>query len=164
MADDEEKTEIQEQPKSNKMMIIIIAILVVLMLLGGVGAFFMMAGGESPDGVEDEGVSQAAAIYYDLKPPFVVNYNWNNRQHFVQIGVSIMTRNDETIAVLKKHAPLVKDNLRTLFGSQDFEEIRTQEGKELLRQSTLEALQGIVNDEMGEEGVEQVFFTSFVMQ
>ena len=51
-----------------------------------------------------------------------------------------------------------------VFGSQDFEGLKTQEGKEVLRQKALEELQTIVSEETGDPGVEKVLFTNFVMQ
>lgn len=163
--DKEEKEEEAAAPKSNKMLIIIIVVLVVLLLGGGAGAFFMMSGGDSEtDEAASTDSSNAPAIYYDLKPPFVVNYSWKGRQRYVQISLSVLTRKEATIAALEKHNPLVRNNLVQLFGSQDFEGLRSPEGKEIMRQSALEALQKILIDEMGEEGVEQVLFTNFVMQ
>jgi flagellar FliL protein len=51
-----------------------------------------------------------------------------------------------------------------LFGGTDSGDLRTREGKEKLRADVLAELQKILTDETGEPGVEQVFFTSFVMQ
>ncbi|PCJ29663.1 MAG: flagellar basal body-associated protein FliL [Moraxellaceae bacterium] len=163
MADDE-KNEEQDAPKSNKMLIIIIALLAVILVGGGVAAFLMMGGDDG--GSEDEAMTSTAspAIYFDLKPPFVVNYAWKGRQRYVQINLAIMTRSEQVVGALKKHMPLVRNNLVQIFGAQEFDELRTPDGKEVMRQMALEDLQKIVVDEIGEEGIEQVLFTNFVMQ
>jgi flagellar FliL protein len=164
MADDDNKSsEEQEKPKS-KMLIIIIAVLVVLLIGGGAAAFLMMSGGEEAAVEESSEPTQQPAIYFDFKPPFVVNYQWKGRQRYVQISISIMTRNEAAIETLQKHMPLVRNNLVMVFGSQDFEVLRTPEGKEAVRQSVLEEIQKILTEEMGEPAVEQVLFTNFVMQ
>ena len=159
----EEKTE--EKPKSKMMLVIIIAVLVALLAGGGVAAFFMMSGGEEK-AVEESAAAptQQPAIYFDFKPPFIVNYNWNGRQRFVQVGVSIMTRKGAVVDALQKHMPLIRNNLLMVFSSQDFEMLRTPEGKEALRQQLLEEIQKVLNEEIGEPGIEQVLFTNFVMQ
>jgi len=161
--DDNNNSEEQEKPKS-KMLIIIIAVLVVLMIGGGAAAFLMMSGGDEASVDESAEPAQMPAIYFDFKPPFVVNYQWKGRQRYVQISMSVMTRNAAAIETINTHMPLVRNNLVMVLGSQDFEMLRTPEGKEALRQSVLEELQKILTEEMGEPGIEQVLFTNFVMQ
>ena len=47
----------------------------------------------------------------------------------------------------------------------DYETISTREGKEQLREAALEVVAKIIDEEGGEgEKVEQLYFTSFVMQ
>lgn len=164
MAEEDNKEGEQEKPKS-KMLLIIIGVLVVLLIGGGVAVFMMMSGDDGDSASEESSeLVQKPAIYFDLKPPFVVNYQWKGRQRYVQISISIMTRNEATIDILQRHMPLVKNNLVMIMGSQDFEILRTPEGKESVRQAILEELQKILTEEMGEPGIEQVLFTNFVMQ
>lgn len=164
MADDEDKTE--EQGKSgSKKLVIIIAVVVLLLIGGGVAAFFLLSGSEdSAEQVEDAEPVQKPAIYFDFKPPFVVNYQWKGRQRYVQISMSVMTREENVVETLETHMPLVRNNLVMILGAQDFENLRTPEGKEALRESILEEMQRILTEEMGEPGVEKVLFTNFVMQ
>lgn len=163
MADDEEKKE-EEKPKSKLMLIIIIAVLVSLLLGGGLAAFFLMGSEDKPETEEMAEATNAPAIYFDLKPPFVVNYNWKGRQRYVQIGVAVMTRNEAVVGAIQKHMPLVRNNLVMVFGSQEFEGLRTLEGKEALRQKALDEINTIVSEEIGEPDVEKILFTNFVMQ
>ena len=163
MADDDKKGE--DAPKSNKMLIIIIIVLILVLIGGGAAAFFMLGGDKDASKESDVSTpTNAPAIYYDLKPPFVVNYSWKGRQRYVQINLAVMTRKEAVVAALQKHMPLVRNNLVQIFGAQDFEGLRTPEGKEIMRQAALEDLQKILVDETGEEGIEQVLFTNFVMQ
>lgn len=163
----EEKTEEQpqEKPKSKMMLIIIIAVLVALLAGGGIAAFFMMSGGDEDAAAQEAAEpQQMPAIYFDFKPPFIVNYQWNGRQRFVQVSLSVMTRKGAVVDAIQKHMPLIRNNLLMVFSAQDFEMLRTPEGKEALRQQVLEDLQKVLNEEIGEPGVEQVLFTNFVMQ
>lgn len=75
-----------------------------------------------------------------------------------------MTRNPAVVNVVEQHIPLIRNNFIALFSAQEFEEVATTEGKEALRQAALEEIQNIINDEMGEPGIEQVLFTAFVIQ
>jgi flagellar FliL protein len=51
-----------------------------------------------------------------------------------------------------------------LFSGESYEELQTHEGKELLRQKSLTALQELLQQEVGKSDIEEVLFTSFVMQ
>lgn len=164
MAKEEQPEEPQEKPKSKMMLIIIIAVLVVLLAGGGVAAFLMMGSEEDADAAETQEPAQQPAIYFDFKPPFIVNYQWNGRQRYVQVSLSVMTRKGSVVDTMQKHMPMIRNNLLMAFSAQDFEALRTPEGKETLRQVVLEELQKILMEETGEPGVEQVLFTNFVMQ
>lgn len=164
MADDDKKEDQGEEKPKSKMLLIIIIALVVLLIGGGVGAFLMMSGGDEEVAEESAEPTQQPAIYFDFKPPFVVNYQWKGRQRYVQISLSMMTRSEAVIGTIQKHMPLVRNNLVMILGAQDFEVLRTPEGKETLRQTILEELQKIMTEETGDPGVEQVLFTNFVMQ
>ena len=51
-----------------------------------------------------------------------------------------------------------------LFGSQDAQALRSREGKEALRQEVLGEIQRVLEERIGEQGIEEAYFTSFVMQ
>ena len=68
------------------------------------------------------------------------------------------------IESLESNMPLIRNNLVTVFSSQEFSELQTPEGREILREAALETAQNILIEETGEEGLEQVLFTDFVIQ
>ncbi len=156
------------KPKSKMLLIIIIALVVVL-VGGGAAAFFMLSGGKDKkegdaEAEETQEAAHAPAIYFEFKPPFIVNYQVNGRQRYVQVSLSVMSRKQPALDAIQKHMPLIRNNLVMMLSAQDFEVLRTPEGKEALRQAALEDIQKILTEETGEPGIEQVLFTNFVMQ
>jgi len=161
-----------------------IAIAVVVLAAGGGGAFFMFGGDseeqETADDSGDKGAkggksgknAKAAkskpkepAQYVKLEPPFVVNFEAKGLMRFLQISVEVMTRDTATIELIKKNDPMIRNDLIMLFGSQQYESISTREGKEKLRADALKVVAKVIGDEGGDaERVEQLYFTSFVMQ
>jgi flagellar FliL protein len=108
---------------------------------------------------------KAPAIYVQLEPPFVVNFQAGKPAKFLQITMEIMTRDPATAQVLKENNPLLRNDVLMLFGAQQYEVVSVQEGRESLRQQTLDAVRGVVKKEGGKPAeVEAVYFTSFVMQ
>lgn len=175
MADDNDQTQdAGEQPKGGGKKKLILLIVVGLVLVGlSVGgtllALNMMTGKEEQvaegeageQAVEEE---QLPAIYYPLKPTIIVNFNARGRQRFLQAEVSLMVRENDVVAAIEEHSTMLQHALLMLFSAQDYSELQTPEGKELLRQLALEEMRTRLEQEIGKPGVEQVLFTNFVMQ
>ena len=163
MAEEEEQT---EEKKSSKKLIIIIAAVVVL-LGGGAGAFFMM-GGEEEEVVEgEEEVEEAPkeALYVALDPAFVVNFHdEKGRTKFLKLELNAVTRDPEIEVAVSKHMPMIRNALVLLFSRQTFEELIPHEGKEELRAKALAEMKAVLEREHGSGDIEDVLFTSFVMQ
>jgi flagellar FliL protein len=105
------------------------------------------------------------AIYTKLDPPFVVNFEAKGIMRFLQIQVEVMSRDKETVELLKAHDPLIRNNLLMLFSNQNFDKINSLEGREALRTEALKSIGEAIKSEGGKpKKVEQLYFTSFVMQ
>ena len=103
-------------------------------------------------------------IYHTLHPNFVVNFEKPNRARFLQVSVEVMAFSDDVIDLVKQHSPVIRNNLLMIFSSQDAQLLSTRDGKEALRQEVLKEIQDILKQQTGKPGVEQAYFTSFVMQ
>ncbi len=75
-----------------------------------------------------------------------------------------MTRDEKVIAAVELHMPMIRNNLIILFSGQVYNELQTDEGRQLLKQDSLKELQKIMQQEIGKPGIEKVLFTNFVMQ
>ena len=102
-------------------------------------------------------------IYQPLNPALVVNFEHDSVVRFLQVTIEVMSRDQAVIDAVEAHSPLIRNNLLLLFSSQDYVFITTREGKEKLRADTLEEIQAIMRAQ-GVRGVEDVYFTSFVVQ
>lgn len=182
MAEDDERELTEEEQaeadrkarRKQKIKLTVFAVLLVLLSVGvTLGLLYFLAPGDAGStGEAEEQAEQSEplekarqqAIYFPLKEKFVINYNVRGRQRFLQTEVNLMFRDNEVATVLEQHLPRVRNDLIMLFSGQEFEDLQTPEGRELLRQDALRRVQAILQQEMGQPGVEQVLFTSFVMQ
>ena len=160
----EEEASAEGAQSKSKLLIIIIIVLVVLLIGGGVAAFLMISGKDDSAAAADAEPVQLPAIYFDLKPPFVVNFQVSGRQRYVQMSLTVLARKESAVSALTAHMPQVRNNLVMLLSTQDFEVLRSPEGKEDLRTQLLEEMRKILLEETGDPGIEQVLFTNFVMQ
>jgi len=156
---------VEESGGGKKKLILIIAAAVVL-IGAATGAALMFVGGEDSEAevAEDSEAVRGSPAYVDLKPPFTVNLGPQDPVGFLQISLQALTYNDEVAADLEKHKPLIRNNLVLLFGRQKSVELRDPEGKEKLQESALETVQQVINQYGSGGEVDNIFFTSFVMQ
>ena len=157
-----------------KLMLLVVAAVIALLVLGvgtAAGMYFLMAP-PSESSVDENALTEPEkereryqeALYIPLDPPFTVNFQKPSRARFLQLRLQAMTRSPEMEEELEKHMPVIRNRLVLLFSSQSADELGTREGKEKLQTQTLEEIQQVLRQATGEDGVEEVYFTSFVMQ
>jgi flagellar basal body-associated protein FliL len=71
----------------------------------------------------------APAIYVEVQPPFVVNFDAKGVMRFLQVSMQVMTRDHETSELIKLHDPKIRNNMLLLLGSQTYDTISTMEGE-----------------------------------
>ncbi|GBE11571.1 flagellar basal body-associated protein FliL [bacterium BMS3Bbin12] len=108
--------------------------------------------------------SKGKPLYLAIAPAFVVNLQDHGGLRFLQIGVEVMTHQHQVIDALNLNMPQVRDRLVMLFSNQTYESVNTLQGKEHLRKEALAQVRRVMQKEIGEPGVDAVYFTSFVMQ
>lgn len=159
----------------------IIAIVAVLLLSSTVlaGLYFMgMLGGAEKPAAEQQAAAEGEApieaeapvdtgaplIYQPLEPPFVVNFGREADVRFMQITIQVADRDPAVIEQVKEHNPAIRNGLVMLFSSQQPEVLNTREGKEQLRQDALQEVRRVLREMTGRGRLENLYFTSFVMQ
>jgi len=160
------------QAPAKKKPLVLIAIVLAVALAAGGGVYFFVGKGDKAEakahgGKDEKGDDEQKlpAEYVKLDPPFVVNFEAKGLMRFLQVAVEVMTRDPHTAELIKKNDPMIRNDLIMLFGSQTYDSISTREGKEKLRADALATVGKIIAAEGGEAAkVEQLFFTSFVMQ
>lgn len=176
----ENDEELEEKSEKKKLPLKLIIIIAVVVLIGsGAGAFFMMGDNGAEDATVSENVESAGntevakgeegggmgeAYYFSLDPPFIVNFTGKSRARFLQVSIEGMTRDATVKEAITKHFPQVRNNLVLLLSSKTHDELNTPEGKSALRKQVLKEVQKVLEAETGKEGIEDVYFTSFVMQ
>ena len=166
MADEEKEGEAENAGSGKKKLILIIV--GALLLVGiGVGATLLLLGGDSSEeasSTEPQEEVRGDPVYVDLDPPFTVNLDPEDSVGFLQISMQILTYDEKVAEDLGKHKPLIRNNLVTLFSQQKSIGLRTSAGKQDLQQSALDLIQTIISNHGSGGDVDDVFFTTFVMQ
>lgn len=158
-----------EEKKSPKKLIIIIVAAVILFAGGGGLTFFLMKGDSSKGekvehAEEDESAAPVEKLYFDMSKPIVIDFPKGSAAQHGRITVSMLVEGAETIEVLKKNEPMIRNNLLMMISAQDSTVLNTREGKEMLRKAMLDDVTAVLIKMAGKGKVDEIFFTSFVMQ
>jgi flagellar FliL protein len=151
--------------KKGKGKLLVIAAIVVL-AAGGAGGWFMMKGGHGKSGAAAaaEAAKAKPAVYLQMDPAFVVNFQDENALRFLQVGVNVMSHDPEAIAAAKEADPEIRNALLMLFSAQDVKSLSDVKGKQKLQAAALAEIQRVLKEKIGRPGVDAVYFTSFIMQ
>jgi flagellar FliL protein len=155
-------------PTNSKKWLIIGVAACLVLAGGGAAAWFLIDQGNAHGKKHQTAKAKeplAPPLYVALDPPFVVNFDGEQVVRFLQITVQVMTRDPATVEVLKANDPVVRNDLLLLFANQKYDVVATRPGKEKLRADALTEIRHVVESGGGKaDHVEQVYFTSFVMQ
>ncbi|MDZ4263117.1 MAG: flagellar basal body-associated FliL family protein [Pseudomonadota bacterium] len=168
--------------KKKLFMIIGIAVALIAISIGGTVVALKMlspapAVGDAAAAVKHEKTAALApAIYFEMKPNFTINFNVNGRQRYLQAAITLLYRDPQLENLLILHMPAIRNGLVMLLSNKSFDELQTEEGKEILRAEALDIIKGQLQKErealiaggngegVSAANVEQVLFTNFVMQ
>ncbi len=153
--------------KSGKAFLLIAVIAVVAVAAAG-GAGWYFAQKKTPGHAAAEPAAAkipAPAQYFPLDPAFVVNLNnASSGAQFLQVEIQLMTRDPAALEILKQQAPGIRAKLLMQLSQVNADSLTTLEGKEALRKQALASVKTMMTAETGRPIVEDLVFTSFVMQ
>ena len=164
-----------EEKKSSKKLIIIIAIIVLLLGAGTGGYFFFMKNPtdaeqksgeikeEKAEATQADEVAEPEA-YYDLVDPLLVNFPPGASAKLIKVSVSVLLKGESDVEALKKHEPMIRNNLLMVISSLGADKAKTIEGKKELQAVMLKEIGSVMERMTKKNPVKDVYFTEFVMQ
>ena len=107
--------------------------------------------------------SKYKASYYTFEQPFTANLR--DSDSFAQIGLSASTFYDnKVIDNLKDNEMPIRSAILMTMGQQDAFSIATPEGKLKLQKELTDTINSVLKQRSGYAGVDNVYFTSLVIQ
>lgn len=118
---------------------------------------------DTKEGTEEAG-PKPPAQYSNLKP-LTVNYTVNGKPRYLQVSISVMSRDPAVNSFVEANQPLLQNNLLLVISNHSYDQLNTLEGKEKLRAACFDEVQKVIHKELGEEhSIEQVLFFNFILQ
>ena len=145
-------------------LVLISTVVLVLWLFGGTSSNEQAPEQTSRDFESASAPEIGNALYVGMPRPFVFIVPGDSRERTVQIKAQLMVRGEEKEELAKKHIPLIEGTLHEVFSSSTADRLKTAEGKGQLRELALTEVRDALQEVTGKPVVEQVLFTSLVMQ
>ncbi len=167
----EEAAEVSEEggKGGSKKLIILIALIALVAIGASVGVtWFLLSGDTAEEAVAEEEEPKepvkGPAEYYKVKDPFIITYNVNGRQKFMQVHLTFLMRQEGVYDALDLHLPVIQNRLLNLFGEKDFKELQTHEGRLAVQEDAKQAINAMLSEQGADGEIEKVLFTNLVMQ
>lgn len=111
-----------------------------------------------------EGGGGEAQDYVAMDAPFIVNLFSRDTIHFIKFTTQFKLKNPALAGSLKTHFPAIRHGLIMLVSDKPYFEMTTVAGKAKLRDEALEVVRNIMLEESGDPTIENIFFTSLIVQ
>lgn len=194
MADEELELDVSQAKGNKMTNILLIVLILLVLAMGGAGAwYFFLRGDTSAKNDEVAAVEKAPLHYLNLVPEFVVNFGPGSKVRYLQVDLQVATRDEHALAAMTTNMPVIRNDILLLLSGQSYEVLKTRAGKEALQKQILDKLNTIItsveaDEQHAEEApaeqkdttdekttgntetdvvagpIENVYFTSFIMQ
>jgi flagellar FliL protein len=105
-------------------------------------------------------------FYVEIGDPLVVNYGVPSlgRLKYMRVNMQFRVQGESDRGLVEYHLPILRHALVMLLSNQLQHKVSSAEGKEDIRLEALAVAQDVMIRELGDETIEDVLFTNFVVQ
>ena len=148
--------------KNKKSLIMIILIATIAIGAGAGGTWYAMKimGGDESEPAKPK---EKPTTFVDLDI-FTVNLQPEVNSQYLQVGLTVKTRETSVVAEIKKQMPEIRNRILMLLSSKKAAEISGVAGKQQLSQQIVDEIRQSLSKTELQEEVLEVLFTSFVIQ
>ena len=108
---------------------------------------------------------RAKPVYYTMNPPFVTNFGQGKKKlSYVKTEISLRTLSADHLEMIKAHEPLIRHQIVMLLSRQTHKEMGLRTSQETIRVAAFTAASEAVSEEIGDNPIEDLLFTSFLVQ
>ncbi len=102
--------------------------------------------------------------YLSLGQEFIVNFQDSRVARYLQLGLDVSAHNEHVLGKITENLPAIRNDILLLLSGQKYDELRVKAGKDKLRTELLDVVQKSLELKKGEDGVDAIYFTQFMMQ
>lgn len=111
---------------------------------------------------EEDAATKQPVTYLELSPSFVANFQ-ANKIRYLKADVTLKIQDGATAEAVRRHQPYIRNNLVMLFSRQSEESLQSPEGRQHLKEEALQEVINALQAESEPTDVQEVLFTSFIV-
>ena len=100
--------------------------------------------------------------YVELSPAFVTNFQ-SRRIRYLKADVTLQVKDKATADAVTRNEPLIRNNLVMLFSRQTTDDLNSPAGRQHLKDEALQEVLNALKSEKEPDNVQEVLFTSFIV-
>jgi flagellar FliL protein len=127
-----------------------------------VGLSLLWTGAAVANSGGGEGGGDAAGPQY--LPLESVLVNLDGKRHYLRADIQLLVDSGEHMEKMKAHMPAIRHSLIMLFSGRNPDQVSDVAEREKLRQSAKEEIKKVLEHQHADKGLEDVFFTDFMVQ
>jgi flagellar protein FliL len=109
--------------------------------------------------------SAANPGYVSLGDPLVLNLaTGGTRLSFVQLKADVLVKNENDIGLVELHIPALRHQLILMLSEQNAADMKSATKREELRKTVTSRIRSVFKELTGVDAIEEVLFTSFLVQ
>ena len=128
------------------------------------GLFFISSAWAEEEEADAEAMPKEVIAYVSLGDALVLNLASAGKTRFVQFKADVLVRGDEGESDVKNHLAAIRHVLIMLYSGQSVENMRSVQKREEIRLSAVEKVKSLVEELSGNAGVEDILYSSFIVQ
>jgi flagellar FliL protein len=115
---------------------------------------------------EEEGEAAAPkAQYVELSPAFVANFGGTSAKlKYIKADISLRVPSEDAADLIEANKALVRHQIVMRLSAQSDEQMAAPDSQESIRKEALKSVQSAMSEETGAPQVDDLLFTSFVVQ
>jgi len=141
------------------------AIMITRTLYRTVGMFMLCSMALFAQAEEEGEAATPKAQYVELSPAFVANFGGASAKlKYIKADISLRVPSTEAAHLIKANKALVRHHIVMRLSAQSEEQMAAPGSQESIRKDTLKSVQSAMSEETGAPQVDDLLFTSFVVQ
>lgn len=142
---------------------VIMGIVTALLICGAGGAYYYFEIMSADQEEKKPPVDDRAFIYVEV-PPVVANFSVKGKMRYLQITLSIQTRDTASSELLKDNLPLIQSELLLIMQASDFDDLNTRDGKKRFLTLVENDISALFDQSPKPFELERAMLTGFVIQ
>lgn len=124
----------------------------------------MFAGSRVAGAAGDGGEGEGAQLFVQFEKPLIFNVFSEDSVHFVRVTIQIKLTDPVFAPQVQANMTPIIHNLLLLLSEQPYFQYQTVAGKKKVRDEALALVRQVVKEHVGKPVVDNIFFTSLVVQ